>query len=53
MAIDRAQRPQVKLLEFDERFAVLKEFVHYDFAQPTRLPGDTLSIHSAQLDTLT
>lgn len=33
------ERPQITLLEFDERFAVFKsEFVHYDFEHPTRLP---------------
>lgn len=31
-------RPQIKLLEIDERFGVFKEFVHYDFEHPTRLP---------------
>ncbi|KAK8217955.1 putative N6-adenine methyltransferase-domain-containing protein [Phyllosticta capitalensis] len=31
-------RPEVKLLEYDERFAVFKEYVPYDFAMPTRLP---------------
>ncbi|KAK7546686.1 putative N6-adenine methyltransferase-domain-containing protein [Phyllosticta citricarpa] len=31
-------RPDVKLLEYDERFAVFKEFVPYDFSMPTRLP---------------
>ncbi|KAF2200551.1 N-6 adenine-specific DNA methyltransferas-like protein 2 [Delitschia confertaspora ATCC 74209] len=35
---DPASRPQVTLLEFDERFAVFKEFVKYDFEHPTRLP---------------
>ncbi|KAL1617102.1 Protein-lysine N-methyltransferase efm5 [Neofusicoccum ribis] len=30
-------RPEVKLLEFDERFGVFKEWVAYDFAHPTRL----------------
>lgn len=38
--IDRDQRPEIRLLEFDERFAVLKEFVRYDFAQPLQLPGE-------------
>ena len=33
-------RPQLHLLEFDERFAVFKEFAHYDFEHPTRLPED-------------
>ncbi|KAF1956862.1 hypothetical protein CC80DRAFT_412383 [Byssothecium circinans] len=31
-------RPQVKLLEFDDRFAVFKEFVQYDFQSPIKLP---------------
>ncbi|KAF2869180.1 putative N6-adenine methyltransferase-domain-containing protein [Massariosphaeria phaeospora] len=33
-----ACKPQITLLEFDERFAVFKEFVHYDFQHPIRLP---------------
>ncbi|KAF4537601.1 N-6 adenine-specific DNA methyltransferase 2 [Lasiodiplodia theobromae] len=33
-------RPEVKLLEFDERFGVFKEYVPYDFVYPTRLPPD-------------
>ncbi|MCJ1411692.1 hypothetical protein MMC19_005784 [Ptychographa xylographoides] len=32
--------PQVSLLEFDDRFAVLKEFVRYDFQQPMKLPRE-------------
>ncbi|KAL1643727.1 Protein-lysine N-methyltransferase efm5 [Diplodia intermedia] len=31
-------RPEVTLLEFDERFGVFKEWVPYDFMFPTRLP---------------
>lgn len=31
-------KPQLTLLEFDERFAVFKEFVQYDFEQPMKLP---------------
>ncbi|EKG16623.1 DNA methylase N-6 adenine-specific conserved site [Macrophomina phaseolina MS6] len=31
-------RPEIKLLEFDERFGVFREWVAYDFAYPTRLP---------------
>ncbi|KAK7729035.1 Protein-lysine N-methyltransferase efm5 [Botryosphaeria dothidea] len=30
-------RPEIKLLEFDERFGVFKEWIAYDFAYPTRL----------------
>lgn len=33
-------RPQITLLEFDERFGVFKEFVSYDFEHPTRLPAE-------------
>jgi methylase of polypeptide subunit release factors len=28
------------LLEYDERFAVFKEFVQYDFQQPVKLPTE-------------
>jgi hypothetical protein len=33
-------RPQVKLLEYDERFAVFKEFVRYDFEKAVQLPAE-------------
>ncbi|CAO1602854.1 Protein-lysine N-methyltransferase efm5 [Xanthoria calcicola] len=34
------QAPRMSLLEFDQRFSMFKEFVHYDFQSPTKLPGD-------------
>lgn len=34
-----SDRPEICLLEYDERFGVFKEFVKYDFEQPTRLPS--------------
>jgi hypothetical protein len=37
---DEEKRPKIVLLEFDERFAVFKEFVKYDFEHPTRLSTD-------------
>jgi len=37
---DEDKRPKIVLLEFDERFAVFKEFVKYDFEKPTRLAAD-------------
>lgn len=33
-------RPQVKLLEIDDRFGVFKEFVHYDFEKALQLPPE-------------
>ncbi|KAI0579344.1 N-6 adenine-specific DNA methyltransferase 2 [Pyrenophora tritici-repentis] len=33
-------RPQIKLLEFDDRFAVFKEFVRYDFEKAIQLPAE-------------
>lgn len=33
-------RPQIKLLEIDERFAVFKEFVRYDFEKAIQLPAE-------------
>jgi hypothetical protein len=33
-------RPQITLLEFDERFGVFKEFVRYNFEEPTKLPTE-------------
>ena len=32
--------PRVSLLEFDKRFDVFEEFVHYDFQKPLNLPGE-------------
>jgi hypothetical protein len=32
------EKPKIYLLEFDERFAVFPEFVHYDFHDPFKLP---------------
>lgn len=37
---DASKRPQITLLEFDDRFGVFKEFVKYDFEQPVKLPID-------------
>ncbi|KAI4154218.1 MAG: hypothetical protein LQ340_001809 [Diploschistes diacapsis] len=31
--------PKLSLLEFDERFRVLKEYVYYDYQKPLQLPG--------------
>ena len=36
--LEPSKRPQMTLLEFDDRFGVFKEFVKYDFEQPTKLP---------------
>jgi hypothetical protein len=33
-------RPEIKLLEYDERFAVFKEFVQYDFEKAIQLPPE-------------
>ncbi|KAB8664850.1 hypothetical protein FH972_026273 [Carpinus fangiana] len=38
--VEASERPTVKLLEYDERFAVFKEFVFYDFAHPLKLSED-------------
>jgi EEF1A lysine methyltransferase 1 len=32
--------PQIYLFEFDNRFSMFKEFVHYDFRSPLSLPGE-------------
>ncbi|EPE03403.1 n-6 adenine-specific dna methyltransferase 2 [Ophiostoma piceae UAMH 11346] len=34
-----AEKPKLLLLEYDHRFAVFPEFVHYDFNAPTKLPA--------------
>ncbi|KAL8697499.1 MAG: hypothetical protein Q9224_002281 [Gallowayella concinna] len=41
--------PQVTLLEFDQRFSVFKEFVHYDFQSPIKLPGERARLVSVDL----
>jgi len=33
--------PKISLLEYDERFGVFPEFIHYDFAAPFRLPSQS------------
>lgn len=33
-------KPQIKLLEYDTRFAVFKEFVRYDFEKAIQLPAE-------------
>lgn len=38
--LEPSDRPQLKLLEFDDRFEVLKEFVRYDFKSPLSLPPE-------------
>lgn len=35
-----ANRSEIRLLEYDERFGVFKEFVKYDFQQPATLPPE-------------
>lgn len=37
-------RPKIYLLEFDERFSVFPEFIHYDFHKPLKLPGGSFLI---------
>ena len=32
------QSPKITLLEYDDRFDVFEEYVHYDFKEPFRLP---------------
>jgi hypothetical protein len=37
-ATSKEEKPKIHLLEFDERFAVFPEFIHYDFRNPFKLP---------------
>jgi hypothetical protein len=37
-ATSKEEKPKIYLLEFDERFAVFPEFIHYDFRDPFKLP---------------
>lgn len=37
--------PKLSLLEFDERFRVLKEYVYYDYQKPLQLPGKSVTGH--------
>jgi hypothetical protein len=36
--VDKADRPGITLLEYDERFAIFPEFVRYDYNKPLDLP---------------
>lgn len=36
--------PLISLLEYDQRFDVLPEFVQYDFQHPLKLPGMAKSL---------
>ncbi|KAL8812363.1 MAG: hypothetical protein Q9200_001089 [Gallowayella weberi] len=40
-----SETPQVTLLEFDQRFSVFEEFVHYDFQSPFKLAGDLKGVY--------
>ncbi|OAL45998.1 hypothetical protein IQ07DRAFT_590785 [Pyrenochaeta sp. DS3sAY3a] len=40
-------RPQISLLEYDDRFAVFKEFVRYDFEKAIQLPAELKSSFDA------
>lgn len=40
-------KPKITLLEFDERFAVFKEFVRYDFEKAIQLPAELKSSFDA------
>ncbi|KAI9653687.1 MAG: hypothetical protein M1831_005715 [Alyxoria varia] len=39
---DSPSKPEIRLFEFDSRFAVFAEFVRYDFNKPFNLPGTWL-----------
>jgi hypothetical protein len=39
MIAPRKEVPDISLLEFDNRFDVFEEFVHYDFKDPFKLPN--------------
>ncbi|KAL8821341.1 MAG: hypothetical protein Q9223_000606 [Gallowayella weberi] len=39
-----SETPQVTLLEFDQRFGVFEEFVHYDFQSPFKLAGEKATV---------
>ncbi|CAF9942811.1 MAG: hypothetical protein ALECFALPRED_010083 [Alectoria fallacina] len=40
IASGKYQASSICLLEFDNRFDVFREFIHYDFEHPLALPGD-------------
>jgi EEF1A lysine methyltransferase 1 len=39
--------PELMLLEYDNRFAVWPEFIHYDYTAPTRLPANLRGVFDA------
>lgn len=42
------ERPQLRLLEFDDRFSVFKDdFVPYDFKQPFKLDGMIFALENS------
>ena len=43
-------KPKLVLLEFDSRFAVMKEFVRYDFNAPISLPGQNIQVFRVQVN---
>lgn len=46
--VSGSEAPRITLLEFDRRFGVFAEFVHYDYQTPTKLPGKTRAVASAR-----
>ena len=45
MVTTRKEAPGISLLEFDNRFDVFEEFVHYDFRDPLKLPTSMKAIY--------
>ncbi len=45
----RKEAPEVSLLEFDNRFDVFEEFVHYDFKDPLKLPSSMRAVYDRTL----
>ena len=43
-ASDEYQASSICLLEFDHRFNVFQEFVHYDYEYPLALPGRSITL---------
>ncbi|KAI9680760.1 MAG: hypothetical protein M1817_004200 [Caeruleum heppii] len=40
-------KPKITLFEYDDRFGVFDEFVHYDFHQPLQLPGMHMAVEES------
>jgi hypothetical protein len=48
--VETSQHPTIRLLEYDERFAIFKEFIPYDYTLPLKLSGISFNLHVPKRD---